>query len=94
MQEHAAQETGGRQKRLMRWPEVERLTGISRSSLTSMAANGLFPRPVQVSVHITAFLSHEVYEWLDGLDSRRVEYSTKKKFKGARPARKATGEES
>ncbi len=94
MPHDAQQETRARQKRLMRWPEVERLTGISRSSLTSMAANGLFPRPVQVSVHITAFLSHEVYEWLDGLDSRRVQYSTKKKFKGARPDSQATGEES
>lgn len=94
MQQDAQQDAGTRQKRLMRWPEVERLTGISRSSLTSMAANGLFPRPVQVSVNITAFLSHEVYEWLDGLDSRRVEYSTKKKFKGAKPDSNGSGGQS
>lgn len=94
MQQDAQQDTGTRQKRLMRWAEVERLTGVSRSSLTTMAANGLFPRPVQVSVNITAFLSHEVYEWLDGLSSRRVQYSTRKKFKGARPDSQATGEES
>lgn len=71
-------------KRLMRWPEVERLTGISRATLSSMSGRGDFPKPVQVSVHITAFLSHEVLEWFDGLESRRVDYSPKR-FKSADP---------
>lgn len=72
------QEGNSPPKRLMRWPEVERLTGISRATLSNMAARGDFPRPVQVSVHITAFLSHEVFEWLDELEHRRVNYSPKR----------------
>jgi predicted DNA-binding transcriptional regulator AlpA len=78
------QDAPNQQKRLMRWPEVERVTGISRATLTNMSARRDFPRPVQVSVHITAFLSNEVFEWLEGLESRRVEYSPKR-FKQAEP---------
>ncbi|MDW7746734.1 helix-turn-helix transcriptional regulator [Halomonas sp.] len=76
------QQAPTQQKRLMRWPEVERVTGISRATLTNMSARGDFPRPVQVSVHITAFLSNEVFEWLEGLEHRRVQYSPKR-FKRA-----------
>ena len=72
------QDANSHPKRLMRWPEVERLTGISRATLTNMAARGDFPRPVQVSTHITAFLSHEVFEWLEELENRRVNYSPKR----------------
>ncbi|MDV6319588.1 helix-turn-helix transcriptional regulator [Chromohalobacter sp. HP20-39] len=60
--------------RLMRWPEVEEITGLSRSTLANMAANGRFPKPVQVSAHITAFLSTEVAAWFQELKARRVHY--------------------
>ncbi|WP_069384039.1 helix-turn-helix transcriptional regulator [Halomonas caseinilytica] len=60
--------------RLMRWPEIEELTGLSRSTLAHMAANGRFPEPVQVSAHITAFLSNEVAAWFQEVKARRVKY--------------------
>lgn len=60
--------------RLMRWPEVEEITGLTRQTLVKMAANDWFPKPVQVSAQITAFLSNEVEAWLEELKTRRVHY--------------------
>ncbi|WP_046080013.1 helix-turn-helix transcriptional regulator [Halomonas sp. HG01] len=60
--------------RLMRWPEVEEITGLSRRTLTNLSATGRFPEPVQVSSHITAFLSTEITAWFQELKERRVHY--------------------
>jgi len=70
--------------RLMRWLEVEELTGLSRQTLVKMAANDWFPKPVQVSAQITAFLSNEVDAWLEDLANRRVHYQNPEPW-GRRP---------
>lgn len=52
------------QQRLIRLPEVLRLTGISRSQAYSLAARGLFPAPIKLSERSSAFLASEVDAWI------------------------------
>lgn len=50
--------------RIMRRREVERVTGISRSSLYRLLSMGTFPRPVQLSPNTVGWLAIEVHGWL------------------------------
>lgn len=45
---------------LLRLPEVERLTGIKRSTLYLRQVAGLFPRPVSLGGRAVAWPKHEV----------------------------------
>ena len=51
--------------RLMREPEVLRLTGLSRSSLWAMVSRGLFPAPVRIGLRAVAWRAWEVYAWIE-----------------------------
>lgn len=48
------------QRYLMRLPEVQRLTGLSRSSIYSHAASGLLPKPVKIGARSIAWPSDEL----------------------------------
>lgn len=57
------------QKHLRR-PEVEALTGLSRTTIYDLMAKGRFPRPVKLTGKAVAWLEGEVAEWLE---ARRAE---------------------
>ena len=50
--------------RILRYPDVERVTGLSRKTLERRLAAGDFPVPVRLGRRAVGFLSHEVQEWL------------------------------
>jgi len=50
---------------LLRLPEVQRLSGLSRSSIYRLEAGGDFPARVKLSERATAWRAAEVFEWLD-----------------------------
>jgi prophage regulatory protein len=50
--------------RLMRRPEVERATGLSRSSLYRLIAEGKFPSSIRLSEKSVAWLASEVDGWI------------------------------
>jgi len=50
--------------RLIRRPEVQRLTGLSRSSLYRLIAEGRFPASIQLSEKSVAWLASEVDGWI------------------------------
>lgn len=52
--------------RLMRRPEVQRTTGLSRSSLYRLIAEGKFPASIQLSEKSVAWLASEVDGWVAG----------------------------
>jgi prophage regulatory protein len=52
------------QIRAERVPEVLLRTGLSRSTLYAQIAAGTFPQPIKISARATAFLAHEVTQWL------------------------------
>lgn len=50
--------------RLLRRPEVEARTGLSRSSIYARMAEGTFPRPVRLGKYGVAWIEAEVDEWV------------------------------
>jgi prophage regulatory protein len=56
--------------RLLRRAEVERLTGLSRSTLYSWMKEGRFPQPVRLGARIVAWRESDVTEWLESRQTR------------------------
>jgi prophage regulatory protein len=52
-------------KRILRRPEVEACTGLSRSSIYLMAAAGEFPKPIKLGKHASGWLESDVDAWID-----------------------------
>ena len=50
--------------RLLRRPEVEARTGLARSTIYLWMAQGRFPRPVRLGVHMVGWIESELEEWL------------------------------
>jgi prophage regulatory protein len=64
---------------ILRRPDVERLTGLRRSSLYALMAAGKFPRPITLSEKSVGWLEPEIAEWQkvriaarDGASSRKA----------------------
>ncbi|MXO58165.1 AlpA family phage regulatory protein [Altererythrobacter salegens] len=51
--------------RILRRPEVERLVGLSRSSIYAMMAKGEFPRPICLSRRAVGWRQTDIDEWLN-----------------------------
>lgn len=49
---------------MMRLPEVLAITGLSKSTVYSMAKAGTFPSPVKLGARAVAWPSHLVQQWL------------------------------
>lgn len=50
--------------RLLRLPEVQRLTGLGRSSVYDLIAAGRFPRPVALTSSARAWVEVEVLQFV------------------------------
>ena len=50
--------------RLLRFGEVRRRTGLSRSTIWRMERSGAFPRRVKVSLNVVAWREDEVADWI------------------------------
>ena len=61
------------QPRLIRRPEVEKRTGLSRSSLYDKIRNQEFPAPVSLGASAVAWIESEVNAWIQA----RIEASRK-----------------
>lgn len=51
-------------EKVLRRPEVERLTGLSRSRIYELMDGGRFPRPINLGGRAVAWLESEVGDWL------------------------------
>jgi prophage regulatory protein len=56
-------------QKLLRRPEVEALTGLSRTSIYRMMEEGDFPRPVRVGKRAVAWREADLANWLDNLST-------------------------
>jgi prophage regulatory protein len=56
--------------RILRRPDVETLTGLSRSTLYAMMAEGTFPKPVKLGKRAVGWREIDLTEWLE---NRRTE---------------------
>jgi len=52
-------------KRLLRRPEVEKLTGLSRSTLYLRISRNTFPKPVPLGGRIVGWLESDIFKWID-----------------------------
>ena len=52
------------QVRFLRLPEVQRRTGLSRSTIYVRLERGLFPRPVSLGGRAVGWIESEVDEWI------------------------------
>nr|WP_246035904.1 AlpA family transcriptional regulator [Aliishimia ponticola] len=59
-----------RQERLIRRPEVEARTGLSRSTLYDWMKRGEFPQPVKLGARLVAWRESDVTEWLESRETR------------------------
>lgn len=59
------QENKATAPRLIRLPEVRRLTGLSRSTIYSMIDAGSFPRQRKITPTIAVWLEADVLAWID-----------------------------
>lgn len=55
----------GHEQRLIRLPEVQRLTGLSRSQTYALVRDGRFPSPLKLSERCSAWDESAVRAWID-----------------------------
>lgn len=58
------------QERLIRRPEVEARTGLSRSTLYDWMKRGEFPQPVKLGERLVAWRESDVTAWLESRETR------------------------
>lgn len=56
--------------RLLRRPEVEARTGLSRSTIYDWMKRGDFPQPVKLGARLVAWRESDVTEWLESRETR------------------------
>ena len=58
---------------ILRRHDVERVTGLPRSTIYDKIAKGEFPRPIKLSMKSVGWLESEITEWLQGRIAARDE---------------------
>lgn len=69
--------------RLLRRPEVQHLTGLSKSTLYEMIAAGRFPKPLCVAARAVRWRASDIAAWQKGLPVARGWKGVKARFKHA-----------
>ncbi|MBU3261729.1 AlpA family transcriptional regulator [Roseovarius sp. PS-C2] len=49
----------------LRRPDVERITGLSRSTLYAMMAEGEFPKPIKLGKRAVGWRESDIAAWLE-----------------------------
>ena len=58
--------------RILRRPQVEATTGLSRSTLYAMMAEGAFPQPVRLGKRAVGWSEAVISDWLESRKPRDV----------------------
>mgnify|MGYP006271737479 CR=1 FL=1 len=56
-------------ERLLRRPEVEARTGLSRSTIYQWMKDGEFPQPVKLGARLVAWRESDVLDWLNSRET-------------------------
>ena len=51
--------------RLLRRSSVEEITGLSKSTIYRLVAQGLFPRPIRIGSRAVAWPQSAIVQWID-----------------------------
>ncbi len=52
---------------ILRWPQVAKLTNLSRTTIWRMEKEGTFPKRVKIGPHSVGWKSSDIQEWLKTL---------------------------
>jgi len=56
---------------ILKRQQVEKITGLSRSSIYQKVLEGTFPKAIRLGTRSVGWLEHEVYSWLqERIDER------------------------
>jgi prophage regulatory protein len=55
--------------RLLRFPQVRAMTGLSRTTVWRMEKNGNFPKSRAISSRMTVWLESEIQAWIGQLEA-------------------------
>lgn len=58
-------------ERILRRPEVEARTGLSRSTIYAMMAAGAFPVPIKLGTRAVGWPEAELTDWLESCKAKR-----------------------
>lgn len=58
---------------ILRRPEVQKQTGLSRSHLYLLIQQGAFPAPVKLGARAVGWRHSDIQDWIDGLQSTASE---------------------
>ena len=64
MRERPRHEKARTPTRILRMPEVEARTGLSRSTINVLRRQGRFPQPVRVGARALGWIESEIEEWI------------------------------
>jgi prophage regulatory protein len=67
--------------KLIKLPQVMQITTLSRATVYRLIAKGEFPKQIKLSERASAWIEHEVLEWLDNRINNRVLSTDQQKFK-------------
>jgi prophage regulatory protein len=59
-------------ERILRRPEVERRTSLSKSSIYSWMARGDFPRPVALGTRAVGWRESDIEAWLAARETKKA----------------------
>lgn len=54
---------------LIRRPDVEKATGLRRSTIYAMMAEGSFPKPIRIGKRAVAWRASEVHAWIEAREA-------------------------
>lgn len=54
---------------ILRRPKVEEVTGLSRSTIYAMMAEGTFPKPMKLGKRAVGWREEDVRAWLDSREA-------------------------
>lgn len=54
---------------LIRRPDVEKATGLRRSTIYAMMAEGSFPKPIRIGKRAVAWRASEVQAWIEAREA-------------------------
>ena len=60
------------QERILRRPDVESITGLSRSSIYAKMASGTFPKPVKLGENSVGWKETDIQGWIASLPQGAV----------------------
>ena len=60
------------QERILRRPEVQHRTGLSRSTIYVRMASGAFPKPLPLGVRAVGWAESEITAWLESRKAERA----------------------